>query len=522
LELIKGDIEKMVKNSFLEGAPIIPVSSVTGEGIPELKRQLTELLKTIEPKPDRGIFRMPIDRCFTMKGFGTVVAGTVISGSVKTGDSVELLPQKRIARIRGIQIHNQNVTMAGLGARAALNLIGMEKEEIVRGNVLASVGYYEPTSFINATLYLLAQSSAATGLKNMTRVRLHLGTAEIMARVLLLDKKELLPGEEGLVQLRLETPTVCDWNDRFVIRTYSPAHTIGGGVVLQRNPIKAKRFDSELLRRLSILRSGDPSSIMEQHLLQSGFVAKTIETLAKETTLTLTDAQVVIEKLIQIGKVRLFNYEGKNLFIATDSYAQLNVMILDKLKEFHKNNPLQLNCRKAELLQSLLGGQVQPTSIALFNEVVAQLEKAGKVICKEDKIRLATHNIKFSPQDQALCEQIEQIYLNSNFATPKIDELKNFLPHQPIPKIEQLTRALIDIEKLVEIGEGIILHTSNLKSAEEKLRQFFTSNDKLTASEFRQLLATTRKYVIPLLNYFDKKGITLRRGEVRILKDRKE
>ena len=283
LKLIEVDIKKMIQGSFLEKAPMISVSSITGEGIPELKKLINELIKNIEPKPDRGIFRMPIDRCFTMKGFGTVVAGTILSGSVKLGERIELLPQNKIARLRGIQIHNQSVNSATIGTRAALNLIGVEKEEIIRGNVLATVGYYHPTSLINASLYRLKDTPEP--LKNMTRIRLHLGTAEIMSRILLLDKKELLTGEAGLVQLRLETPTVCDWNDHYVVRSYTPPRTIGGGIVLEAHPTKARRFDVELNERLTAIRQGDPENIIEQHLLKSGFLAKTIEVLAKETTL---------------------------------------------------------------------------------------------------------------------------------------------------------------------------------------------------------------------------------------------
>ncbi len=519
LELVKTDIEKMVKGSFLENAPIISVSSVTGEDIPQLKIILNELINKVEPKPDRGIFRMPIDRCFTIKGFGTVVAGTILSGNIKLGDRVELLPQNKIARIRGIQIHNQSVNSGTLGSRSALNLIGIEKEEILRGNVLATVGYYHPTLFINASLYLLKDTPEP--LKNMTRIRIHLGTAEIMARIVLLNEKDLKPGNEGLIQLRLESPTVCDWNDRFVIRSYTPSRTIGGGVILESNPNKARRFDNELIERLKTIRLGDPENIMEQHLLKSGYIAKTIDNLAKETTLALSDAQKIIEKLIQNNKVKSFNYEGKVYFTHNKYWQQIKQVIVEELNEFHKSNPLRLDVRKAELLSKLDPSLSHPGGTALFNDRLNQLIQDGTIISKDDKIRLATHTIKFSDSDQVIINKIEQLYIESKFSTPKLNEIKNLITEEP-NKVEKLTKALLNLGKLIDVGDGITFHQLYFKEAENKLLQHFKQKSELTASEFRQMLDTSRKYIIPLLGYFDTKGITQRRGEVRILKKKLE
>jgi selenocysteine-specific elongation factor len=519
LELVKVDIEKMVKGSFLENAPIISVSAVTGEGIPELKVILKAQINNVEPKPDRGIFRMPVDRCFTIKGFGTVVAGTILSGSIKLGDRVELLPQNKTARIRGIQIHNQPVNTATLGSRTALNLIGIEKEEIIRGNVLATVGYYHPTLFINASLYLLKDTPEP--LKNMTRIRLHLGTAEIMARLVLLNEKELLPSHESLIQLRLESPTVCDWNDRFVIRSYTPSRTIGGGVILESNPNKARRFDNDLIERLKTIRLGDPENIMEQHLLKSGYIAKTVDNLARETTLALADAQKIIERLIQNDRVKLFNYEGKTFFVHNKFWQQIKQVIIEELKEAHQSNPLRLDLRKAELLSKLDPSLSRPGGIALFNDRINQLIQEGTIISKDDKIRLATHTVKFSEPDQAIVNKIEKLFLESKFSTPKLNELRDLIAEQP-NKLEKLTKALLNLGKLVDVGEGIIFHHLSLKEAEDKLSQHFKQKSELTASEFRQMLDTSRKYIIPLLGYFDTKGITQRRGEVRILKKKLE
>ncbi|UCD19405.1 MAG: selenocysteine-specific translation elongation factor, partial [candidate division WOR-3 bacterium] len=220
LEVVKEDVKSVLQNSFLENAPIIAVSNVTKDGIETLRKDLDELIAQTKPKTDRGIFRMPIDRRFVIKGFGTVVAGTVLSGSVTVGETLELLPEKKSVKVRGIEVHNEKVEDVTTGFRAAINLVGAEKEEIERGDVLAQPGYFEPSVYLNASLYLL--KSAGKPLKNFTRLRIHVGTSEIFGRVVFLDRKVLNPGEKAMAQFRLEAQAVCDINDNYVIRTYSP------------------------------------------------------------------------------------------------------------------------------------------------------------------------------------------------------------------------------------------------------------------------------------------------------------
>jgi selenocysteine-specific elongation factor len=520
LTMIKSDIAAMVKGSFLEGAPMIAVSSVTGSGIPELKAELDRQIAQAARKSDRGIFRLPIDRNFVMKGFGTVVAGTVLSGTARVGDRVELLPEGTEARIRGIQVHNQAVAAAGLGDRAALNLQGIEREQVLRGSVLATPGYYQPTSYLNAEFYYL--QSAPKLLKNMTRVRIHHGTAEVLGRVVLLAEKELQPGQKSLVQLRLETPVVADWGDRYVVRTYSPQRTIGGGAILEANPVKARRFDRDLIARLKAVGSGSSESIAEQHLLNIGYAVKTAEQVAREKALSPADATRVIDALLASGKLRRLESEGKHFLIHTGAYLKGRSLILDALGQFHRENPARLGMRRQELKSKL------PTDFSpvLFDRLLEELVSENALVQELERLRLPSHSIRLDEREKALAERIERIYDEAGFNAPTLKELqekgdtpRRDVPFFPNPKqVEKVMTALFDLGRLIDVGEGIILARRCIESAEAKVREHFARNEQMTASEFRQMVATSRKYAIPLLNYFDSHGLTHRRGDVRILK----
>jgi selenocysteine-specific elongation factor len=512
LGLVKTDVAAMVKGSFLEGAPVVPVSSITGAGIPELKNALDQLIAGTPPKPDRGIFRLPVDRNFMMKGFGTVVAGTVLSGAARVGDKVELQPEGIETRIRGIQVHNQAVQSATLGERAAFNLQGIEREMVLRGSVLATPGYYRPTEYLNVRFYLL--QSAGTPFKNMTRVRLHIGTAEIMCRPVLLDVKELLPGCEAVAQLRLETPTVADWGDRYVIRSYSPQRTIGGGAVLEANPARAKRFDAAVVARLKELSSGTVQSIMEQHLLKIGFALRTGEQLAREATLNPADAARLIEQLIAEGKARVLEHENRSFIIHVGTLARARNAILETLSQFHGLNPSRLGMKRQEL-KSKLPADFSPV---LYERLVAELQSEGMVAIEAERVRLASHHVKLDQREQALADRIGRVYDESGFNSPGLKELGALLAGANPKQVEKVVTALLDMGRIVDIGEGVVLAQKHVQAAEAKIREFFAGHEQLTASEFRQMIETSRKYAIPLLNYFDSHGVTQRRGEVRILR----
>ncbi|MEO0085988.1 MAG: SelB C-terminal domain-containing protein, partial [candidate division WOR-3 bacterium] len=509
LELVQLDVAELVKGSFLEGAPVCAVSATTGRGVAELRQVLGEMAAKVEPKPDRGVFRLPIDRVFTMKGFGTVVAGTVLSGRCKVGDRLELMPQGVEVRVRGIQQHNQAVESAGLGERAALNLQGIERETVERGNVLATPGYYRPTQLINGTLYLL--KDAGRSLRNMTRLHLHVGTAEVMCRPVLLDVKELPPGAEALVQLRLEAPVVCDWNDHYVVRLYSPQRTIGGGVVLEASPDRERRFDEAALARLRALKSGEVGSVLEQYLVRHRFDARTLATAAKELALAEVDAQTMLEFLLRTGKARRITHEGRDYLVHEQSWNEAKQAVLNALAAFHRDNPVRFGIKRPEL-RAKSGTGMAP---ALYEAVLMALVQAGEIAVEADRVRLAGHEVKLSPAEQREFSRVEALFSEAGLQPPALEEA---LAGTEKKLAQRVRVALLDSGRLVDIGGDIVLHRAALADAEQRVRRLFESKSELTASEIRQELGTTRKYVIPLLNHFDTVGMTQRRGEVRVLR----
>jgi selenocysteine-specific elongation factor len=507
LELVKLDVAELVRGSFLEAAPMFAVSAITGAGIVELRKAIDALAATVEVKPDRGVFRMPIDRNFVMKGFGTVVAGTVLSGSAKVGDKLELLPERREVKVRGIQKHGHSAEAAGLGERAALNLQGIEREAAMRGNVLSTPGYYTPTEQFNAWCYLL--KDAGHPLRNLTRLKLHVGTAEVMCRVLLLDARELAPGHEALVQCRLEEQVVCDWNDHFVFRTFAPQQTIGGGVVLEANPGKERRFDDAAVKRLSALHRGEAGSVLEQYLLKAKFDAKTLGVAAKDLALADKDAKTMLDLLVKTNKVRLVDFESKQFVIPEQSLSDARQAVLGTLEGFHRDNQFRLGMKRPELRTKAASG----FSVPLFETVLAALVSAGQVVVEDDRVRLSSHSLKLGPAEQRQFDRVAALYKEMAFGSPPLPEAFAGVEKR---LAERVRTALLESGTLVDVGESVVLHREMVRRAEEVIRGLFTSRTELTASEIRTALGATRKYVIPLLNYFDARGLTQRRGEVRV------
>jgi selenocysteine-specific elongation factor len=509
LEMVKLDVAEMVRGSFLEGAPVMSVSALSGKGVPELKQTIVELARRVEAKPDRGVFRMPVDRNFSMKGFGTVVAGTVLSGRVRVGDTLDLLPQEREVRVRGIQRHNEKLEVLGLGERAALNLQGLEREAVARGNVLATPGYYSPTTNFNATLYLL--KSVEKPLKNLASLKLHIGTAEVLCRVALLDCKELAPGEEALVQVRAAEPVVCDWNDHYVVRTYAPQQTIGGGIVLEANPAKERRFDEDVVKRLKALRSGEAGSVLEQYLLKHKFDAKTIAQAAKDLALADADAKEMLDLLLATSRARKLAFEGKEFLVHEKMVGEARAAVVVTLARFHKDNPLRLGLKRPELRTKAAPGFSPP----LFEMVLASLLSENQVVLEDDRVRLASHQIKLGPALQQEYDRLDKLFREMGFSPPSFEEA---LAGVDKKVAQQVRVALLESGRLVDVGESVVLHRDAVALAEQKVRALFAQKPELTASEIRQALGTTRKYIIPLLNYLDSRGITQRKGEVRILR----
>ncbi len=509
-ELVIEDVKAMVRGTFLEAAPIVPISNATGQGIDDLKQQIIELLSRTEDRQDRGIFRLPIDRVFTMKGFGTVVAGTVLSGSLIPDQMVELLPQRQKLRVRGLQIHERNVKRVKIGDRAAINLAGIEKEAIHRGDVLAAPDSYRPTRFFDAKFYLLESSSK--GLKNATRIRLNIGTSEVLGRVSILDKEEIKPGESAFIQFRLEEPVVPDVGDRFVVRNYSPVYTIGGGVVLDIHPRRHKRLAEDVVAKIATLESGDPLKIIEQFLHHRNYQGVTSHQIAQGTSLAPDVVEQVLQQLIEEDRCIRFSEKGQDYFIAQDLYSNLEQKILSSLEQFHRQNPTRLGISKSDLKVT-----IEPAvDLLLFNQVLGQLVQQQKIVVSDNRVALATHQLQVTERQQKLMERVAKIYWEAGFATPDLVAVAERIGVGET-EINGILQILFETEVLVKAEEGIVFHQQRVAEAIQLVKAHFQHEQQMTVADFREMIASSRKYAVPLLSHFDSIGLTIRQHDVRVL-----
>jgi len=510
LQRVIDDVKNLVKGTFLDGAPIIAVSNVTMEGIDELKKILDKLIQETEAKIDRGIFRMGIDRCFVITGFGTVVAGTVLSGKVKIGDTLELVPQKKQVKIRGIEVHGKQVNEVGTGFRAAINLVGAEKEEIERGDVLAQPGFFEPSEFINASFYLL--SNAGKPLKTFERVRIHIGTKEILGRIVLLDKKVMQPGEKAMVQFRLESPAVANINDLYVVRTYSPQNTIGGGSIIEPKATKVKGYDEELIEHLQRVEVGEPSVVVEENITSNFDLPRKPNEIAYDINLPLNEVKELLKTLVTNNKVVCLD-EKRELYYSAKNFIELKEKIVTQLKEYHKVNPTSIGIQPLEMLKKISAGLDK----FLLDSSLEKLSKENIVqILPDKKIKLAEFKIVLGKELDEILKRIEKIFIDSGFKPIDFNELKMMIPAKEVV-IKKAYQYMLDNSVLVNIGEGLVLHQKFVKEAEVKLIDFIKKNREIKVSQFRDLLNASRRAALPLLTYFDSRGITVRREDVRVL-----
>ncbi|MGQ3684987.1 MAG: selenocysteine-specific translation elongation factor [Candidatus Loosdrechtia sp.] len=507
LTVVKEDVKRILTGTTLEHAPLLSVSTITGEGIETCKSMIKELAGQIRINRIVRMFRMPIDRSFTIPGYGSVVTGPILGGQISVNDEVELLPRKKILRVRGIEVSGERVNNAFAGQRAAINLAGIKSGEIKRGYELSVPGYMEPTHLIDATLKLIKNTRSP--LKNRTRIRFHMNTSEIMGRVILLDRDVLNPGEESFVQLFLEGPIAAERNDRFIIRSYSPACTIGGGSVLRLNSIRLKRHKEETLKILTILAKGNLPDIVEQIYLQNGHNILTVHDVSQRANIPPSIAENVITTLIKQGLLLKFTLEGKDVIFHRNVISSLRDQIVQLIKTFHKKNPLKTGIEEVHL-KTLLRGNIHPLSITASLSVL----KNEKVIrITDNKFSLMNFKIEVSAQDKGKVDKIEETFLNAGFTPPSLEEIyqKFGISSKPVVTL------LIEQKRLIAVENGLYFHVTTLSNLKEIIREYIKKNQSITASQFRDVTKTSRKYAIPLLEYFDAIRFTKRTGDVRIL-----
>jgi selenocysteine-specific elongation factor len=509
LELVSEDTREFLKGTFLEGRPIVPVSAKTGQGVDDLRRVLQTLIARVPPKQLDGKFRLPIDRVFTMRGFGTVVTGTLFSGTIRVEDRVEIYPKGIEAKVRGLQVHNESVSEAVAGQRTAINLQGIDKVELERGDVLGRPGEFAPTFMLDAVLQHLAD--APRPLRHRARLRLHLGTSEIMGRVILLDRDELAAGEEAYVQFRLEAPAIVLPRDRFVIRSYSPVQTIGGGVLLDVQPAKHRRGEAGLASHFQLLAAGSPEEIFAHHLKQAMHQGMRLSEFLPRTELSEPLLRQIAAALQRAGRVRAVNAE-MGWYLHADVFDALTKELRSDLETFHRQNPLKPNISIEELRAKVrrLGERVCLLALE-------QLRHQGDVVVERERVRLATHQVALDDTRERLLNDLEAEFLAAGFQPPRVDEvfdkLKMGKGHD-----KELLQVLVDQGRAVRLKDNVIFHRTNLEKAESLLIQYLRDHREITPIDFKDLLGVSRKYAIPLLEYFDSQKITIRIGDKRVLR----
>lgn len=511
LEMIIEQVRDEVQDSFLKDARIIPVSSTTGEGLKELIAEIDTVTEVVEEKDTHEVFRLPVDRVFTITGFGTVVTGTLISGSISEGDRVEIYPRRSETRVRSIQVHEKSVKTAFAGQRVAVNIANVKLDEIDRGDILAKPGSMEPTMMLDARLEMLKSDDKS--IDNRDRLRFYHGTSEIMCRVVLLDREELKPGESAFVQLRLEEETACMKGDRFVIRTYSPMLTIGGGTILDPYPPKRKRFKEDVIEELSIKEKGDPSEVVERYLIQNSdkypekkSILKAVGHMAPE------QFDSIISGLLEKKLVYEFR-TGDDSYLLHERYLKdVETKLTEILEAYHRRNPLKSGISKEELKTRLFEG-IKPK---LADMIFGFYEGAGIIKIASQYVAKSGFTVQFSKPQAEIRDHILKSFGEKPFSPPKITELaeeKRLDRNQ----CQIVYNALIDMGELVKLDEEIALSKVAFDEAVMLVRKFIKENGSIQLGQFRDMLGTSRKYAMTLLDYFDQNKITKRVGDNRVL-----
>lgn len=508
LDKVTQEVFGLVQGSFLEQAPVIGVSAVTGVGLKELISAIDRLAPGV-PQRSRDLpVRMPIDRVFTMSGSGTVITGTLVSGVMKVNDLLEILPQKVPVRVRQIQSYGGKTAQAVASQRVGINLAAVKKEDLVRGNTLVAPAYIEPTGLFDAAVELLAHSPFP--LKNYTRIRLHIGTGEFLGRVVLLDKDRLEPGSHGIIQFKSESPLAVVKDDKFIIRLYAPMALVGGGRVIDPHPAKHKRFQEQLIQQLEALESASPEESVNQVLINSGINAFSLDEIAERVNLPIQEVTNLVNTLVEKGAV-LRSRDKETVFIHQNGFGLLKDKIVQVLQDFHKNQPLRLNMPLKEMKLKLTG--VVP---GLLEKAINELAGEKKINISGDSLRLSGHSIRLTAKQEQLRQKIEASYLGNLFAPPGIDTLPQSLGIKPNAVLDVIN-ILKEIRVLVGLSEDIIIHQQAVARASGLVTDYLRQHENIKAGEFAKLINTSRKYAIPLLEHLDNIKLTKRVGDVRIL-----
>ncbi|MCF8067199.1 MAG: selenocysteine-specific translation elongation factor [Desulfobacterales bacterium] len=510
LEMVTEDIRSFMEETFLEDAPIIPVSGVTGQGVPELINTLDEVCQTITPRSSSGLFRIPVDRVFTMKGFGTVITGSLASGKISVGDIIRIYPSEITSKVRGIQSHGKMVETAEAGMRTAINFQGIEKELVNRGDVLAYPDTLTTSYMLDVSFRYLKGNKKP--LKNRTRVRFHAGSSSIMCNLILLDRDELLPGETVAVQLRLDRPVTLVKDDPFVIRSYSPVMTIGGGRILNPVPQKHKRYQGDIVNELNAMADGSPEEIVDYQVRAVGFKGVSFASLKIMTNLQDKKLDIILQGMLSKKDATLVDKENR-IFIHHQSLELLQNKISEFLVQFHKKNPLKEGVSKEEIKSHL----PPVINIKLFTLLISQMEKEKLIRQDADLVALTGHKVSLGVDQEEVKKLILETLIKNDLTPPYFRDICKTI-NIDSKRGKDVLNLLIKEGKVIKIKDELYFFKEAINALQEKLIGFLKNNGELTTPQFKDMTGVSRKYLIPLIEYFDDQRVTIRVGEVRQLR----
>ena len=515
LALVRAEAEELVAGSFLEAAPVVAASARSGAGLDELRAELREVAARLPARSSQAVARLPVDRAFSMRGFGAVVTGTLVAGEIAEGDEMELLPAAHRVRVRGLQVHGRAVAKASAGQRTAINLGGVDAASIERGMTLAPAGRLRATQIIDTSLEVLP--TAPRALRSRARVRVHLGAAEVLARVQVLEPAgEIAAGARGFVQLRLESPVVALPEERFIIRSYSPQRTIGGGSVLDAFAAKHRGRDRTAARaRLTALTDADAAQRLVLYVEAAGDDGLRRADLAARTGWRDETLDAALRETTAGGAL----VEAEGVHVGRKSFDAFIQAARAEVEAHHRREPLQRGLAR-ETLRERLFAHVAPE---VFRAVLAGAERAGLLVSERDIVRAGGHTLALSAADSELHARLEQIYREAALEAPTFDDaLARAAGDKQVARehARKILQLLIDSGALVRVSNDLLIHRDALARLVETLGEYATRHEPerlIDVAAFKDLTNVSRKYAIPLLEYLDRARITRRAGDRRLI-----
>ncbi len=510
LEMIKEDIKEEFVGTFLENAPIHAVSSKTKTGFEGLIKDIDEITEEVEAKDTEGHFRLPVDRSFSISGFGTVVTGTIISGRVSIGDTVEIYPSRVKSKVRGIRVHDVPSEVGEAGQRCAINLASTKVSEVQRGDVVAKEGIMEPSLIIDCKLYHI--KSAEKSIVNRQRVRLYHGTEEVLCRIIPLDREEIKPGEWAYVQLRLEKPVTAQRNDRYILRSYSPMTTIAGGTIIEPNAKKSKKITKEYIDELKLKESGESTNILENTVKNLSDTYPDSLSVLKSLGKNMENIEEELETLVSEGKLIKLPSGDNNIFIHEKFLSEKTKELKGLLEDFHKKNPLKFGMSKEEVKNKIFTKKLKQKN---YDDILEILINKKTIKVSERFLSLYDFNVTLTKEQERMRNTILLEYKNLKYSPPKYVDLAQ--GEKDKAAFKMVYELLLDEENLIKLNEECTLLREDYEEAKTKIREYIISNGSISASSARELLETNRKYAVAILEHLDSIKFTKRVENDRIM-----